>query len=77
VDWKSGSAVALVPSLYWTWRPRYEEVRALKTTDDLVSYARAHAIHYVVVELERHPLPRDGSVEILYENPRFAVISVH
>jgi len=75
VDWKSGSAVALTPSLYWTWRRRYTEVRRLETTFDLLSYARAHSIPYIVVELARHSLPRDGSVDVLYENRRFAVIA--
>jgi len=77
VDWKAGSVVVLDPSLYPTWQRRYEEVSELKNTRQLVAYARAHQLRYVVVDLERQGLPAMGEGVVRYSNHRFAVIDTH
>jgi hypothetical protein len=49
VDWKQGAAVMWEPSFYWQWMPRFEEVNALRTKEELADYATRKSIPYIVL----------------------------
>lgn len=49
VDTKQGAAVMWKPSFYRQWYPRWRDVGQLKSTTDLVAYACANTIDFVVV----------------------------
>jgi hypothetical protein len=48
VDHKRGAAVMWTPSYYRVWRTRLNEVEALNSLDQRLTYARRHGIGYVI-----------------------------
>lgn len=48
VNFRRGAAVMWMPSYYKVWWPRISEIRALRSHNDRMAYARRNAIDYVV-----------------------------
>lgn len=74
VDAKDGATVFWAPETYDTWHSRFNEVRALRTLHDQLTYALAHGLSYVVVD-KRSVTPDPGHSEPapLFSNAVFAV----
>lgn len=74
VDWKQGAAVMWSPAFYWQWSTRLREVSALRTPAEMVSYARAHGIRYVVLHAPAAGVP--ASCRLLKRTPNYVLYEV-
>lgn len=57
VDWKQGAAVMWSPSFYRQWSTRYREVSALHSSRELITYAKAKGIRYVLLHTPSESVP--------------------
>lgn len=57
VDWKQGAAVMWSPSFYRQWSKRYREVSSLHSSRELLAYARANGIRYVLLQASSASVP--------------------
>ncbi|MFA4994809.1 MAG: hypothetical protein WC521_05855 [Bdellovibrionales bacterium] len=55
VDYKRGAAIMWYPPYYEVWHTRIEQVLALKSMDEKMSYASKNSIGYVVDYCQGHP----------------------
>jgi hypothetical protein len=74
VDWKQGAAVMWSPAFYWQWSTRLREVSALRTPGEMVSYARARGIRYVVLHASVAGVP--ASCRLLKRTPNYVLYEV-
>ncbi|WP_157098296.1 hypothetical protein [Chlorobaculum limnaeum] len=74
VDWKQGAAVMWSPDFHRQWSTRLREVSALRTPGELVSYARARGIRYVVLHAPEAGVP--ASCRLLKRTPGYVLYEV-
>lgn len=74
VDWKQGAAVMWSPAFYWQWSTRLREVSALHSPAEMVQYARAHGIRYVVLHAPAAGVP--AACRLLKRTPGYVLYEV-
>jgi hypothetical protein len=69
-----GAAVMWEPSFYAQWSPRFKDLLALKGARELIAYASAHDIRYVVIDTETGDCA--APAELVKRSGRYAVCRV-
>ncbi|RXK88713.1 hypothetical protein EST62_02350 [Chlorobaculum sp. 24CR] len=74
VSWRQGGAVMWYPSFYRQWSTRFREVSALHTPKEMVAYAKAHGIRYLLLHDPKASVPI--SCELLKRTPCYVLYEV-
>lgn len=78
VDWKQGASVMWMPSTYAEWARRYRDVRALASIGDMLAYAGAEGIDFVLLDKRMTPEAAlaPHRTALVFENRWFALLPV-